>query len=141
MSKVTVKVNGVVPLFSSALAIDGAAIDATPLSSFRIVLTAEAVPMFSPAEGLCSETSNASSNSISASPITSTSIILEVSPIAKLSVTPFRAVPPMSDGSAPSTPEPTMDHDTLCAAARLPVRVTTKVNSVVPLSPSAISAF
>ena len=140
--RLTVKVKGVVPLLPSALTEAAAEIDTvcvTPSSS-RMVPMAEPVPIVRPAVGFCSVTVNCSLASTSVSPATRTVTNFDVSPAANDSVPPFSAPAAKSERLAPLAPEPTIDQETLCGPEVSPDRVTVKVNGVVPLLPSALSA-
>ena len=110
------------------------------VSSLRIVPMADAVPNVAPALGFDSVTVNPSLTSITVSDATLTVIVFDVSPAAKLTVPLGSTLPEKSEADAGLAPLPVRDHDTLCAAPVSPVRVTVKVNGVVPEFPSALSA-
>ena len=135
--RVTVKVNAVLPDWPSALSALMAAID-SEASSLTMVPFAEAVPRMVPAPGLDSVTEKASFGSTAVSPATPMLMTFELSPAAKLTV-PVGSTPPVK--SAPLTPGPVTAHWALAAPLRSPVRVTVKVNAVLPDWPSALSAL
>ena len=86
--RVTVNVNGVLPVLPSALLASLAAIESArpAASSLRMVPVAAAVPMVVPALGADSVTVKPSSASTVVSPATLMVTVLLVSPAAKLSV-------------------------------------------------------
>ena len=135
--RVTVKVNGELPDWPSALSALVAAID-SEASSLRTVPLAEAVPRMAPAPGLDSITEKASFASTAVSPATPMLMTFELSPAAKLTV-PVGTTPPVK--SAALTAGPVTAHWALAAPRRSPVRVTVKVNSELPDWPSGLSAL
>src|SRR5439155_61840 len=135
--RVTVKVNETVPDWPSALSARVAAID-SEASSLRITPVAEAVPRMAPTLGLDNVTVKASSDSTRVSPATPMLMTFEVSPAAKLTV-PDGSTPPMK--SAPLTADPLTAQPALAASLVSPMRVTVKVNAVLPDWPSALSAL
>ena len=135
--RVTVKVNAVVPDWPSTLSALVAAID-RDASSLRMVPNAVAVASVAPVLGFDNLTLKASLASCVVSPATLTVMIFDVSPAAKLTV-PEGRTPPTK--SAPLTVAPPTVHIALCATEVSPVRVTVKVNAVVPDWPSTLSAL
>src|SRR5439155_221727 len=133
----TVKVNGVVPDWPSALSALVAAID-SEASSLRITPLAEAVPRTVPALGFDSVTVKASSDSTRVSPATPIVMTLEVSPAAKLTV-PDGSTPPAK--SATLTAAPVTAQLALAAPLVSPARRSSELNGVVPDWPSALSAL
>ena len=138
--RVTVKVKSVLPDWPSALSALVAAIDndAGATSSLRMRPLAEAMPRLVPAPGLDSVTEKASSGSTMLSPATPMVMTFEVSPAAKLTM-PDGSTPPVK--SAPLTAAPLTVQSALAGWSVLPVRVTVKVNGVLPDWPSALSAL
>ena len=91
-----------------------------------------------PALGEESTTEKASLASTTVSPATLMLMIFEVSSAAKITV-PEGSVPPVK--SAPVTAAPATAQCALAAPLRSPVRVTVKVNGVLPAWPSGLSAL
>jgi hypothetical protein len=93
-----------------------------------------------PALGLLSNTAKPSSDSTTPSPATHTVTTLLVSPAAKLTTPVGKALPKKSAAAAALLPEPVTAQLAVLAWFVAPVRVTVKVNAVLPLLPSAFTA-
>ncbi len=130
--RVTLKVKGVVPpaapSATSAVA-DAMEMTEALVSSLRIVLVAVAVPSVAPVLGLDKVTVKASLASTVVLPATLTVIVRLVWPAAKLTV-PDGRTPPTK--SAAVTAAPLTAQWALWATDVSPVRVTVKVNGVLP---------
>ena len=135
--RLTVKVKAALPDCPSGLSALVAAIDSDE-SSLRMMPFAEAVPRMVPAAGWDSVTQKVSFDSTRVSPATPMLMTFELSPAAKLTV-PVGSTPPVK--SAPLTAAPVTAHWALSAPLRSPVRLTVKVNAVLPDCPSRLLAL
>ncbi len=137
--RVTVKVNAVLPLLPSAFSALTGAIASAPVprvSSFQIRAVARTVPIVTPAGGPDRVTVKLSIGSTTPSPATATVTTLLVSPGARLTVPEGSAPPtksvPLTAPVLPMLPGVTVQF-ALAGPVVPPLRVTTKVKSVVPL--------
>ena len=138
--RVTVKVKGIVPLWPSALAAAAAAIASTggSASSLRMVPVAVAVARTPSPVGSRRVTLKASWGSTVVSPCTWTVIVFLVCPAPKVN-RPEGSTPPAK--SARSALSPVTCQSTLTGLRVPPLRVTVKVNGVVPSWPSFRAAL
>src|SRR5262249_24868346 len=99
------------------------------------------VAMASPADGFDNVTVKPSSGSANVSPKTPTVIVFDVSPAANVTVPDGRTPPAKSAAFAGFVPPPVTAQFTLPDDDVPPVRLTVKVNGVVPLLPSVLNEF